>query len=44
MSRLQRLGVQAEKLFLWAEAEWLLSADRADAENGKTVAKAEVKK
>jgi outer membrane protein TolC len=43
MSRLQRLGVQAEKLFLWAEAEWLLSADRADAENGKSVAKAEVK-
>lgn len=43
MSRLQRLGVQAEKLFLWAEAEWLLSADRADAGKVKPVEKAEVK-
>jgi len=44
MSRLQRLGVQAEKLFLWAEAEWLLSADQADAEKTKPIEKAEVKK
>ncbi|GEM_PF-919899 len=32
MSRLQRLSVIAEKLSIWAEGEWMLSADR---ETGK---------
>lgn len=32
LSRLQRLGVAAQKLALWAEGDWMLSADRETAE------------
>jgi outer membrane protein TolC len=32
MARLMRLGVQVEKLCLWAEGEWLMAADKEDAQ------------